>query len=125
MGRSRPPGAVAVDGVGRATGQDDYAGLATHRVVDVAAQVLGADVDVDHHQLRLARHQEVPVRRGHGHVFEQARHQRWHALAVGGQRHQRFLDGRSIGAWIQEHVVDAASDQELQDRLSPGASRRP
>jgi hypothetical protein len=73
---------VAVDGVRRTTGQDDHACLSAHRVVDVATQVLRADVDVDHHQLRLPRHQKVPVRSRHGHVFEQAWHQRWHALAI-------------------------------------------
>ena len=52
--------------------------LRTRRAVDVAAQVLRADVGMAHHALRLARHEEVLVGRNHGDVFEQARHQGGH-----------------------------------------------
>ena len=108
---------------GDAAGQDDDTRLSAHRVVHVAAQILGADVDVDDDQLRLAGDQEIGVCGGHGHVLVQARHQGGHALAIRGQRDERFLKRGGIGARVQKDIVDAARDQELDDRFRTATRR--
>ncbi len=118
-------GHLAVDGVRRAPGQYHHPGLAAHRVVDVAAEVLGPDVDMHNHQLRAARDEKVAMRRRHRHVLVQTWHQSWDRLAVRRERYKRFLDRRGVGAGIKENVLDATRDQELKDRFGPRARGRP
>ena len=110
---------VPVDGVRRPPGQDDDAGLAAHRVVQVAPEILRTDVDVHDDHLRAAREREVAVGRRERHALEERRHDPRRRPASRLERDERLLERRRVGSGVEEDVVGAERAEELDDRLGP------
>jgi len=110
---------VPVDGVGSAAREDDDAGLATHRVVEVAAKVLRPDVHVHDDHLRAARDREVAVRRRERDALEEGGDDPRRRLAPRLERDDGLLERRGVCPGVEEDMVDAERAEELDDRLGP------
>ncbi len=128
--RSRAPaGGVSIDGVRGASRQDDDAGLAAHRIVQVAAEILCPHVDVDDDDLWPSRHREVAVRCGQRHALEERCDDARHALAPRLERDDGLLQRRRVRSRIEEQALDAKRGEELEDgfravaRISRGPIR--
>jgi hypothetical protein len=91
---------------------------AAHRVVDGAAEILGAGVDVHDHGLRLAGHHRVGVRGGQRDGLVRAHDQPGQAatLGAGPVLSERLENPRMVAAEVGEDVADARLGQRLKER---------
>ncbi len=109
---------LALLGDRRASRGEDQRNAVAVEIDDVVDRVGGADVDVQHHALRLAAHRIGAMRHRHREVLVRD-HQRRRYLGI------RLLgaavgldDRREIGARIGEEIVDAVVGQRPQEGLS-------